>query len=118
MTELSADAPLGKPAGPAARWMRSPTMRRLLSHRGFVFGATIVILMTVVALMADFLVRHNPTQIQMRFRFVAPGDPVFWFGTDNLGRDLFSRVVMGARVSLKIGFLVMIFSGLLGTAIG
>jgi peptide/nickel transport system permease protein len=74
--------------------------------------------MTVVALLADCLVRHSPTQIQMRFRFVAPGDPVFWFGTDNLGRDLFSRVVMGARVSLKIGFLVMVVSGLLGTAIG
>lgn len=114
MTDLPA-APWG--AGVARPW-HSPTLRRLVAHRGFIFGFTIVAAMALVALSADLLVTHDPLRIQMRYRFVPPGDRLFWFGTDNLGRDLFSRVVMGARVSLRIGFMVMVVSGLLGTALG
>ena len=89
-----------------------------MAHRGFVFGFTIVAFMVLIALSADLLVTHDPVRIQMRYRFVPPGRAPFWFGTDSLGRDLFSRVVMGARVSLRIGFMVMVVSGMLGTVFG
>src|SRR5262245_57100666 len=52
-----------------------------------------------------------------RERFTPPG-PSFWLGTDNFGRNLLSRVVYGARLSLEIGFGVMVLSGLAGTLIG
>jgi peptide/nickel transport system permease protein len=109
------------PAMAKTEAMLSPAgamLRRLLAHRGFVFGATIVTFMALVALFADLLITRDPTQIKVSSRFIAPGDATFWLGTDHLGRDIYSRLVMGARVSLKIGFLVMVFSGIVGTFLG
>jgi peptide/nickel transport system permease protein len=105
-------------AEPRQRFWRSRVFRQLMAHRSFVFGFTVVTFMTLVAIMAGWLITQDPLRIQMRYRFQPPFSGQFWFGTDHLGRDLYSRLVMGARVSLRIGFWVMIVSGVLGTIVG
>jgi len=106
------------PVAPRQRFWRSRVFRQLLAHRSFVFGFTIVAFMTLVAILAGWLITQDPLRIQMRYRFQPPFSGQFWLGTDHLGRDLYSRLVMGARVSLRIGFWVMIVSGVLGTIVG
>lgn len=100
---------------PPAR--RSATLRRLFGHRLFVTGLVLFGAMLFLALAADWIAPHSPMRMQFRARFRPPSE-AFWFGTDNFGRDIFSRLCFGARLSLGIGFAVVIATGIAGTAIG
>lgn len=73
-------------------------------------------LVVVLAITAPWLPIKDPAKVVGRPR-LAPS-ATFWFGTDSLGRDIFSRVIWGARASLAVGFLSILIGGLLGTAIG
>ncbi len=75
-------------------------------------GGLLMILLMVMALLAGALATHNPVRTSTHV-LVAPG-AAFWLGTDNLGRDLWSRVVHGSRISLLVG----VASTLLGAGIG
>jgi peptide/nickel transport system permease protein len=100
---------------PPAR--RFATTRRLFGHRLFVTGLILFGAMLFLALAADWIAPHNPMRMQFRARFRPPSE-AFWFGTDNFGRDIFSRLCFGARLSLGIGFAVVLATGIAGTAIG
>jgi peptide/nickel transport system permease protein len=76
-----------------------------------------VLLVLVVALAAPLLTPIDPQLVQPEQRLAPPG-PLHLAGTDNFGRDLFSRTVYGARVSLIVGGLVALLATLLGTALG
>jgi peptide/nickel transport system permease protein len=76
-------------------------------------GGLIVCLLVLMAVFADRIAQHDPYQVRAMQRFQPPGK-AFWSGTDDFGRDVFSRVVYGARISLQIG----ISSVLLGTSVG
>ena len=76
-------------------------------------GGVIVCLLVLTAVFADHVARHHPYQVRAMQRFRPPGN-AFWFGTDDFGRDVFSRVVYGARISLQIGLAAV----LLGTSVG
>jgi peptide/nickel transport system permease protein len=78
-----------------------------------VLGALIICLLVTMAVFADHIARYNPNQIRALERFQAPGR-TFWLGTDNFGRDMYSRVVYGARISLEIGIAAVA----LGTSVG
>lgn len=93
------------------------TVRRLCANRSFVIGGLLVLAMTFIALGADLLAPFDPLRNSFRLRLQPPG-AVHWFGTDHFGRDIFSRVVFGTRISLLIGFLVVAATGLTGTIIG
>jgi peptide/nickel transport system permease protein len=86
-------------------------------HPTVAVGAALLILMSLMAIFAPYLWTVDPTTIKMTQRARPPSD-LYWFGTDTLGRDLFSRVVYGARVSLVVGFSVAILSAIAGLAIG
>jgi peptide/nickel transport system permease protein len=92
-------------------------VRRLRGHRSFLTGAALFALVVAAALLAGAIAPSPPDRMVFRERFTPPG-PGFWLGTDNFGRNLLSRVVYGARLSLEIGFGVMVLSGLGGTLIG
>ena len=95
--------------------------RRLSSYP--VVPLAIIGLMVFVALAADVLAPHNPEvgSLGMRFRppvWQAGGSAAHLLGTDHLGRDVLSRLLFGARVSLVVGFTAVVVAGLLGVALG
>ena len=97
---------------------RPPSIwRKLLRHRLFMTGATLLMLMVLLAIFADLIEIRPPEKMQVRLRFKTP-DFAYPLGTDNYGRDIYSRLVHGARLSLAIGFAVALITGILGTAIG
>lgn len=91
--------------------------RRLLRHRLFMTGAVLFGAVLALAVLADLISILPPEKMQFRARFRAP-EWAFPFGTDNYGRDIWSRSVYGARLSLAIGFAVVIATGIAGTLIG
>ncbi|MEX1218525.1 MAG: ABC transporter permease [Acidimicrobiales bacterium] len=79
-------------------------------------AAGFFLLVVLLALTAPLLPIRDPAKVVGRPR-LAP-DVKFWFGTDALGRDIFSRVIWGARASLAVGFLSILFGGIIGTTVG
>ena len=86
-------------------------------HPTLVVGALLLISMVLIALLAPYLHTQDPTALAPARRTRFPSE-ANWFGTDMLGRDVYSRVIFGTRVSLIVGFSVAIFASLLGTMIG
>src|SRR5438045_2400976 len=82
---------------------RYRSLRRLLRHRSFVIGFVVVALLTLAAVFAPLLSSLDPSAMHVRVRFRPPSSS-FIFGTDMFGRDIFTRVLYGARVSLFVGF--------------
>jgi peptide/nickel transport system permease protein len=74
-------------------------------------------LLCVLALLAPWISPHDPNRINVGLSFAAPG-PGQWFGRDALGRDVLSRVIAGARVSLGVGFSASLGLTVLGTLLG
>lgn len=77
------------------------------------FGAAVAAILIIVAIFAPQIANHDPLAISVKNKFNPPNSET-WFGGDHLGRDIFSRVVYGARISLYVGIL----SSLIGTSIG
>jgi peptide/nickel transport system permease protein len=82
-----------------------------------IIGGLLCALVVVAAIGADWLTPLDPVRMRMRDALAAPSG-AHWFGTDNLGRDVASRVTHGARISLAIGLATMLVTGFAGTAIG
>ena len=96
---------------------------RLLRSPGFLLGAAIVGFTAMVAILAPWIVPYDPFAIDLQRRLVPPsfmagGDPRNVLGTDQLGRDYLSRLIYGARISMVIGVLTVITSGLIGITLG
>lgn len=100
------------------RRLRLPAVR----HAAFGLGVAIVGGVALVALLAPLLAPHDPYVQDLTRRLVPPvwmgGTPEHLFGTDQLGRDYLSRLIYGARISMLIGLLTVICSGLIGTTLG
>ena len=91
--------------------------RRLLGHKLFVTGIILFGIVLAMALFADVLATAAPEKMNVRARFRTP-EWQFLLGTDNYGRDIWSRLTHGARLSLSIGFAVVLATGVAGTLIG
>lgn len=107
-------------AGPAEAGVpETPVKPRafLRKHPAVVIGGVLLLAMLVVAVFAPWLGTVDPTAIAPARRTRMPSEQ-YWFGTDMLGRDIYSRVVYGARVSLVVGFGVAIIASVIGLAIG
>jgi peptide/nickel transport system permease protein len=86
-------------------------------HPTIAFGSALLMVMLLIAVLAPFLGTVDPTALAPAKRTRSPSAD-FWFGTDMLGRDIYSRVLYGARVSLTVGFSVAVLASLAGLAIG
>ena len=98
-------------------------MRVSLRSLSLGLGAFIVAGIAVVAILAPWITPHDPFLQNLDARMTPPfwmegGSTVHLFGTDQLGRDYFSRLIYGARISMLIGVLVVVCSGLIGTTLG
>jgi peptide/nickel transport system permease protein len=119
-------------AAAAVAAARGPNVvAQLIRHPGVLFGAAVLLAMGLIALLAPVLGTLDPAAIDPADRNLAPGsastidrgaggeaDWVHWMGTDSLGRDVYSRVIYGARVSLIIGVAVAVLSIAVGLVIG
>ncbi len=83
----------------------------------------ILVTLVLVAVFADFIAPHNPEIGSLGQRFKPPawsvgGSTEYLLGTDHIGRDVLSRLIFGARISMMVGFTAVIFAGVVGTALG
>ena len=91
--------------------------RRLLANRSFVIGVVLVGVVALLALLATWIAPFDPLKGSFRARMQPPGAE-HWMGTDHFGRDILSRVLYGARISLQIGGVVALVTALAGVLIG
>jgi len=93
------------------------TLRLLRRNPSAVAGFIVITAMVLMAFSAPYLAPYDPIRIDLKARLSPPSrDHIF--GTDELGRDILSRIMHGARISLRIGVLVILISGGLGALIG
>lgn len=90
------------------RWYRTPS---------FVAGVSILGLIVLGAVFAPLITKYNPTEQDLLHTLSGPSSK-HWLGTDDLGRDVWSRLVYGARTDLRVAFLAVLFPFTIGTAIG
>ena len=113
MASVAAAAPseplaIARARGFRQRWYRTPS---------FVAGVVIVGIMVGLALFAPVIAPHDPNA-QDPYHILAGPSSAHWMGTDELGRDVWSRMLFGARTDLKVGFLAVLFPFVLGTVLG
>jgi len=89
----------------------------LLARRSFLIGAVILGVIVLAAVLAGYLAPFDPVKNNYRYRLGAPND-VYWLGTDRYGRDVLSRILWGAQVSLRIGIGVALATAFAGGLIG
>jgi len=100
----------------AARSRRAAFGRFVRKNPLGAVGGVLIVVMVVAALAADVLATHNPVRTSSQV-LAAPGSD-FWLGSDNLGRDLYSRIVHGSRISLAVGIASTLLGGVLGGLLG
>jgi peptide/nickel transport system permease protein len=106
---------------PATR--RSQFLPRLLRSKIAIASAVILALVFCAAIAAPWIAPHDPAEIHLINRLKPPGfvdssGHQYWLGTDSLGRDVYSRIVYGARVSLTVGLSAVLISGTVGLLLG
>ena len=97
--------------------MAAGNLRRLLRDRGAVAALVILVLIITSAVLAPFLPLANPIQVDSPHALYSPGTP-FLFGSDQYGRDVFSRVIYGGRISLLVGPIAVAIALIPGVAVG
>ena len=92
-------------------------LRKLLRHRSATIGVSIILFFVIVAIFAPLIATHDPRHANIVERLKGWSD-THYLGTDGVGRDIFSRIVYGTRISLKVGLIAMSFSIGFGTFFG
>ena len=97
--------------------------QRMLSHKGFIIGGLMVLVVFIVAIFAPYIAGHDPYHQDLSNRMIPPvwAEQGSWehpLGTDNMGRDYLSRLVYGSRISLLIGFSCMAIAAVIGISLG
>lgn len=94
-----------------------PFWKKFIRNPQAVVGGFIVLTMITIALTADIISIYDPTRLAPRDRFISPNAEHI-LGTDQLGRDILTRMIYGARVSLRVGLAAVTLSALIGTILG
>src|SRR6476469_3758988 len=113
----AADALGQRPPAAARRRPSGILLRKMFGRRVVLAGTIILAIVALSALLAPWLTPYDPTALKILDRLQSPR-AAHWFGTDELGRDVFSRVIFGARYSLMIGALVVAISVTCGVLLG
>lgn len=93
-------------------------LRRLVRHRSALLGGTIVLGFVLLALLAPVLAPYDPINDAALVDRLKPPSAEHWLGTDHQGRDILSRIIHGARISLRVGVLSMLMAAAAGTVWG
>jgi peptide/nickel transport system permease protein len=109
---------VGKPELEAAdTYPRRSLKKALLAHPGAIFGIVIIAVQVLLAVFAPWVAPHDPNHTYADAVLTGPSAH-FWFGTDELGRDVLSRVIYGARVSLQISGICVSIAATVGSLLG
>ena len=110
------------PFGDRIRSLSSSSLKTLRSNPNLLIGSTIITIMVLIALLTflpthSIVTRHDPQELSLRER-VDPPSSTHWFGTDALGRDVYSRTMHGSKTSLYVGSAVAILVTITGVTLG
>jgi peptide/nickel transport system permease protein len=97
--------------------MQTDFWKRFLTNKLALAGSIIVLLLFVLSLLAPWLAPYDPSAINLK-QVLAQPSLAHWFGTDQLGRDVLSRMIWGARISLKVGFAATGIAIVIGAVLG
>ncbi len=107
--DASLERPVAPPLSPARRWWRRYGLASL--------GLAIVVAWLLIAILAPVICPYGPDAVDVTIR-LQPPSLAHWLGTDALGRDVLTRLLYGAQISLLTGFVVVVVSAIAGTLIG
>lgn len=96
------------------RWQ---VLRLLVARKTVLISLIVLVVLIAAAFLAPYVSPFDPYKLSIMNRLKGPSS-VHWFGTDDFGRDVFSRVIHGGRLSLMVGFSVVILASVLGIALG
>ncbi len=102
---------------------RDSAVRRMLANRRVVLGGAVLLFFALAAVFAPLIAPHDPVEQDLLLQYAPPfwsdkAEPGYLFGTDNLGRDILSRLIYGAQTALFVAVTAAAAAGLLGTALG
>lgn len=112
MSDVALPAATSRPASPALL-----LLRRLVRRKLVLISLIILVLMIVAAITAPWIAPYPPRKMDIAHR-LSPPSLAHWFGTDEFGRDTFSRCLFGAQLSLTVGFWTVLVSLVCGTTLG
>jgi peptide/nickel transport system permease protein len=111
------DSEANKSSGAHRRNSKTVLRRRILAQKSGILGAFLILLFLAAAAFPGLFSNHDPLEMNKKHRLEAPSVQ-FWFGTDEFGRDIFSRVIYGSRVSLFISFFTVVLANFGGIILG
>ena len=91
--------------------------KRFRTNRFAVTGAAVVIFLFALSFLAPYITPYGPDDLDL-YHVLMPPSAAHWFGTDDLGRDVLTRVIYGARISLLVGFVATGIAVVIGTIVG
>ncbi len=110
-------ATMPRASTPASSFDWGFLLYRLRSSPLTVVGLVMIVTVLLLLLFAPLIATHDPNAINLKMRLLAPS-AAHWFGTDEVGRDLFSRVIYGGQLSVGVGVFVVAIAGISGTLLG
>ncbi|KAB2658323.1 ABC transporter permease [Brucella tritici] len=96
---------------------RALFIRRLFKRKTVAAGIIVLAVFAILALLAPWIAPYSPSKLSIVNRLKPPSE-MFWFGTDEFGRDVFSRTIYAGRLSLMVGAAVVVLSAIIGVALG
>jgi peptide/nickel transport system permease protein len=99
-----------------ARSRERRVLQKLLHHKSALIGLCLIAMLIAIALLSPVIAPYDPIEISRDV--LKPPSTKHWMGTDNLGRDILSRVLFGTRVSLQMGFIAVVIAATTGTTLG
>ncbi|KAB2724730.1 ABC transporter permease [Brucella intermedia] len=96
---------------------RALFVRRLFKRKTVAAGIIVLAVFAILALLAPWIAPYSPSKLSIVNRLKPPSE-MFWFGTDEFGRDVFSRTIYAGRLSLMVGAAVVVLSAIIGVTLG
>lgn len=90
---------------------------RLKKNKAALFGGYFLLLMILIAIFGPLLTQYDPTKVDYSTKLLKPSAD-HWFGTDHNGRDIFTRIIHGMRLTLSVGFISVIIGAAFGVVLG
>ena len=115
-TQTEKSPVIGKKSSPRSEAFKT-FMKRLLKNKAAVIGGLVILFIILVGIIGPFLSKTDPNA-QDILNKLQPPSKEHWFGTDNFGRDIFTRIVFGTKLTLKVGFLSVLIGGVIGIVLG